>query len=211
MNKIESYIKNRKPIFRVLCLIISLCMIVSLVGSFANLIPDKVSRVVIILYYVSIIPMSCIEIENFIDRILYFIMVVFSLLTCSCIIITIVEFIFHNTYINVYFGITAFFVFGYLYEIMFREEYNCEYTMILSIPVPKTQFMKDLQKAWAQSSALIGYFCNVLRILLLILAVFEKQYNWGLLEYPISEAVVTSLAFEKVIKVHYKKLGTPLD
>jgi len=155
--------------------------------------------------------MSCIEIENFIDRILYFIMVVVSLLTCSCIIIGIVDILFNNTYINVYFGITAFFVFGYLYDVLFREEYKREHMMIWFIPIPKNQEIRNHEKAFATSAVSVGYFCNILRILLLVLDVFDKQYLLGLLEYPISEAVVTSLAFEKVIKIHYKQLGAPLD
>ena len=211
MKKIESYIKKRKPIFRALCLIMSICMIVSFVFSLANLIPDKVFWVVLILYYISTIPIIFIGVENFIDRILCFIMIIFGLLIISSLIVGIVDIVFNNTYIDVYFGITAFFVFGYLYNIIFKEEYKSDYFRIGSISLPKLQVVQDFYRVFAKSAGLIGYFCNIFRILLLVLSIFEKQFHWGLLEYPISEAVVTSLAFEKLIKIHYKQLGTPLD
>lgn len=150
-------------------------------------------------------------IENIIDRILIFSMTVSSLLCCAGIITGISELLLHNININIYFGITSFFVFGYLYNIVYREEYerNVERLGIfIPILLVKDESTKSFEKELVRSTIYVGYLCNVIRIVLLILDVFDKQYSLGIQQYPISEAVVTSLAVEKLIKSHYNKLGS---
>lgn len=163
----------------------------------------------IFLYTFSVVLVVDFGTKNIIDRIILFGMTILSLLCCAGLITEISEFLFHNVNINIYFGITSFFVFGYIYNIVCRERHinNDKQTSIIIAVLSDVTI--ELDKAIVQSAILIGYLCNIIQIGLLILNVFDNQYNLGIQQYPISEAVVTSLAIEKLIKIHYDKLGIP--
>lgn len=82
------------------------------------------------------------------------------------------------------------------------------------IPIEKDHAEKTLHHVWAQSSVYVSNACNFFRIELLIIFVFDDQYKFldtNLRDLPITEAILTSLAFEKLIKISYKKLGTKVN
>ena len=188
INKIVNVVTKHKMPFRILCILIALGLMITIIlGFFTKVIPEWTISLFILFYYISIIPIAIIGVETLFDNILYFFMTLYSLFILSGVFATIINSLFNNEYITIYFWISSFFIFSYVYEISFTHSI---YGLLL----------KKENEALIKSSALIGYMCNIVRIIILILAVFDTQYNLGLKNYPISEAIVTSLAFEKIIK-----------
>ena len=46
---------------------------------------------------------------------------------------------------------------------------------------------------------------------MIVVVVFDSLYNFGVQEYPILEAILTSLAVEKLLKLKFNKLGEYVD
>lgn len=190
-----------KNIFRILCFIVVVCFLLNtIIGIFTSyVVPNYISLILHIFVYLFCIPIAIIGIDNIFDRILNFMFVVSSLLIASIVFSEIINIIFKNEYIFQYFVITMFFVFSYLYEIQFNNIDNFSFLFY-------TEGFKQYSKVWGYSSSIIGYTCNIVRIILLIFSIFDKQYNLcpALSNLPISEAILTALAFEKIMKIKVK-------
>lgn len=209
INRFVNIVKNHKTIFRILCLIMSIlsltiCIIAASFDIFHH--TTSTHNLLFALSYflliLSIIPTAIIEIENSFDKLLQFLLTIYSLLYVSGGIAFIIHSIFKNEQITIYFWVSSFFIFSYLYELVFKNSVTNE-------PNSKTNFNNiffyNLEKVWGKSAGIIGYTCNIIRIVLLVLDVFNKQYDFGLDKWLLTEAIVTSLAFEKIIKTHSKK------
>lgn len=196
INRLNHITSKNKMIFRLLCFIMLICFIlVAVIDIFANYtIPNYIKCIVFILIYIAAIFTALIGIESTFDRILQFIIIICSLLCSAGMFSEIIFSLFKNKYITQYFFISTFFIFSYLYEINFNNtsSHSEDYNQYIRI--------------WRHSASIIGYTCNIIRIILLIFDVFNKQYNlWsGLSNLPISEAILTALAFEKIIKTKTK-------
>jgi hypothetical protein len=211
MHKLLKLVETHMLLARIVCGLLSISMVIVIILGFLNLIPGLLFYIVAILYALSLILLVIIGIRNLFDRILHIIMTIISLLICSGVITEIVHLIFKSIYISVYFGVTSFFVFSYLYDIFFRKYSEQTHVYIGFIPIEMDSTTRTLLRTIAQSSVYVSSACNVMRIALLIIFVFNSQYSFiveNLRNLPISEAIVTSLAFEKLIKGRYSKLDT---
>ena len=210
INKIEKIVKKHKKFFRISGFIISLFSLIVFVLTISfEIFHDSTSvplNLIFVLSYIlliiCLIPMAIINIENSFDRFLQFLLTLYSLLYASGAIALIVHFISTNDSITIYFWVSTFFILSYLYEILFKKGVTniSKYNRIYNNPL----FVKFL-KAWGNSAGIIAYTCNIARIVLAILDAFNKQYKFGFENWLLVEAIVTSLAFEKIIKMHIKK------
>lgn len=185
-NKLDKIILKNKLFFKMLCLILTICSMITLFLSFINITLELIAILFYLLFIISIYPMVIISEETLLDYIVHFLIGIYSLIMSSYMFSGIINFLFKNEYITIYFAISSFFIFSYLYERSFSKINNSLY--------------KQQTKAWQNSAAFVGYMCNIIRIIILVLTIFDTQYNLGLKNYPISEAIITSLAFEKIIK-----------
>lgn len=74
-----------------------------------------------------------------------------------------------------------------------------------------TGFFKRMYVMCARTVVGIGKVCTVLNLSLLIFSMFNTEYKYLNAEqtvFPISQAILTSLAIEKLIHLFYSKLGT---
>lgn len=213
MKRSRQKIVIHKNILRVGCLLLALIAIASLILSVYNTFFTWVFGAMMILYPLSLAPIIDTEANNKFDYLLYFILMIMSLSVVAVLVTAIPNMIFHNTDVNIYFGITSFFTFSYLYDIYFREMANQH-----KISWLKTDLLKGLYVMSARVSVGIGKTCNIFRLVLLVLSVFthanvlrENIENLPFANIMVSDAIVTSLAVEKLIKSFYNKLGTKVD
>lgn len=196
-----TFITKHKMKFRVISLVTSICATAILICTLLEVFPAWSFYIMYLLFYISLMPVAVVDIETPVDFVTHFLLTINSLLILSAVFAGLINLLFGNEYISIYFGISSFFIFSYLYEKLFKSigshntrSFICSYLD-----------HKGVTEAWGRSAAVIGYLCNIARIILLILDVFDKQYNLGLRSWPLSEAIVTSLAFEKVIKSSPKR------
>lgn len=211
--KVSNHVIERHcNLFRWICLVLALVTLAALILTFAGMYPVWPVYLFVVLYSLSFTPLMTLTSNNRWDRVLYSMLVLLSLLICAGSVVEITNAVFHNTNINVYLGITAFFTFSYLYDMYFRETAKPS-----NITLPFLLLADIFQRFYAMSAqAAVGISktCSIIRLVLLILSMFDGEYNLlneSIRNMPITEAIVTSLAVEKVIKSFYGKLGTRVE
>ncbi len=197
MQKLLEFIKKHILLTRILCLLMSIYLLFAIFFLDYDLTSVLLFLIIYILYNCTISIITMININNTFDFILHQILIVIILSYISVFLSHLTNIVFKNIYISSYIGITSFFVLSYIYEIHFkniRKNNNTIIAMALS---------ETTQEFFVKSFYNISIACNIIRLILLILSVFESQYSF-IGEYyknlPITESIVTSIAFEKLIK-----------
>lgn len=211
-----NFIKNHRNLYRVICFLISLLTLATLILSMFMVYSMWFLLGMTVLYIFAFTPIMTFNTYNQFDYILYFILVLLSLLSVAAVVTDITNAIFHNNNVNIYFGITSFFTFSYLYDILFREIAKPNSFIAL---LPETNLLKGFYAMSARATVGISKTCNIFRLILLVFSMFStrtdilSEYikNLPIADVIVTDAIVTSLAIEKLIKSFYSKLGTKVD
>lgn len=218
ISKLSYIIRKRRNLFRIVCVLFSFFVTVYFIlhiiygGTdwISNIFVGAILSGALVVYFICSIEMMLLRIECFIDKILIFDFITSILFFGASVVSSIAELLFNNIKINIYFGVITFFVTGYLLDIFYRKEYDSAY-LRNSFSDEKDLDIHDGDKAVLDSIVFVSFLCNILQILLIVVVVFDSLYNFGVQEYPILEAILTSLAVEKLLKLKFNKLGEYVD
>ena len=216
MNIFKQGIKKRRNLYRGVCFFILLITLASLILSMLMICSIWFFAGMMVLFAVVYAPIFILDTYNRFDYILFFLMVL-SLLFGAGVVMDITNAIFHNTNVSIYLGITSFFTFSYLYDIYFREIAKSDYNYGLLSPI--TDLFKGFYAMSAQAAVSISKTCNIIQLVLLVFTMFSTQTdllsenikNLPFADAIVTQAIVTSLAIEKLIQSFYSKLGTKVD